>query len=216
MRAYLQRCATSNPRSPTFRDPMRSSTVLAALLLLATTAAFGNTMTRLAADNPFAHESTLPYKLPPFDKVKNAHFEPALEAGMAEQRKEIDAIKSSSAAPTFDNTIVTLEKSGQLLNRVTTVFFNLSASNTNPDIEALQTKMAPKLSAHSDAIFLDPALFARVKKLYEQRDGLKLDPESARLLDRYHTLFVRAGANLSDAQKSELRKLNEQISSLTT
>lgn len=195
---------------------MHASTALAASLLLATTCAFGTTMTRLSPDNPFARESTLPYRLPPLDKIQNSHFAPALEAGMAEQRKEIDAIKSNSAEASFENTIVALEKSGDLLNRVTTVFFNLSASNTNPEIEAVQTDMAPKLSAHTDAIFLDPALFARVNKLYDKRDTLKLDPESKRLLERYRTLFIRAGANLSDQQKAGLRKLNEQISSLTT
>jgi peptidyl-dipeptidase Dcp len=171
---------------------------------------------KLPADNPFAHESTLAYKLPPLDKIKNEHFVPALEAGMAEQRKEVADIASNKAAPTFENTIVALERSGQLLSRAATVFFNLSSSHTNPVIEQAQTDMAPKLSAHSDAIYLDPQLFARVKKLYEQRQSLKLDPESLRLLERYHTKFVRAGANLTEAQKSELRALNEKISSLTT
>lgn len=125
---------------------MHAST-LAVSLLLATACAFGTTMTAasttLAPDNPFALESTLPYKLPPLDKIQNAHFAPGLTAGMAEQRKEIDAIKSNGAAPTFENTIVALEKSGDLLNRVSTVFFNLSSSNSNPEIEAVQTDMAP-------------------------------------------------------------------------
>jgi peptidyl-dipeptidase Dcp len=195
-----------------------TGTLSAALL----TAALGMTMNATAApaklppDNPFVHESTLPYKLPPFDKIKNEQFVPALEAGMAEQRKEVDAIANNKAAPTFENTIVPLERSGQLLNRASTVFFNLSSSHTNPAIEQAQTEMAPKLSAHSDAIFLDPKLFARVKQLYEQRQSLKLDPESLRLLERYHTQFVREGANLTEAQKTELRALNEKISSLTT
>src|SRR5687767_1779292 len=187
------------------------------------TAALGMTMNATAApsaklppDNPFIHESTLPYKLPPLDKVKNEHFVPAIEAGMVEQRKEVADIVDNKAAPSFENTIVALERSGQLLNRATTVFFNLSSSHSNPEIEKAQTAMAPKLSAHSDAIFLDPKLFARVKKLYEQRQSLNLDPESLRLLERYHTRFVRAGANLTEAQKNELRTLNEKISSLTT
>lgn len=195
---------------------MPLSRKLAATLL---TAALGTTMNATAAlspDNPFARESTLPYKLPPLDQIKNEHYVPALEAGMAEQRKQVAEIAGNKAAPTFENTIVALERSGQLLTRASTVFFVLSSSHTNPVIEQAQTDMAPKLSAHSDAIYLDSTLFARVQKLYDQRQSLNLDPESLRLLERYHTNFVRAGANLSDAQKTELRALNEKISSLTT
>jgi peptidyl-dipeptidase Dcp len=170
----------------------------------------------LPPDNPFAQESTLPYQWPPFDKIKNEHYVPALEVGMAQQRKEVAAIASNKAEPTFENTIVALERSGQLLNRVAAVFYALSSANTNPQIEKAQTEMAPKLSAHSDSIYLDAALFARVKQLYDKRQTLNLDPESLRLLERYHTNFVRAGAQLSEPQKKELRALNEQISSLTT
>jgi peptidyl-dipeptidase Dcp len=154
---------------------MRSTKIFAAALVLAAAAASGKTVnesSQLPAENPFARESTLPYRLPPLDKIKDEHFKPALLAGMAEQRKEIDAIAKNSAAPTFENTVVAMERSGQLLTRVSSVFGNLSASNTNPQIEALQTEMSPKLSAHSDAIYLDPALFARVRKLYEQRASL--------------------------------------------
>ncbi|MDY6944142.1 MAG: M3 family metallopeptidase [Pseudomonadota bacterium] len=172
--------------------------------------------TTLSPDNPFARESTLPFKWPPLDKIKDQHYVPALEAGMAEQRREVAAIAGNEAAPSFENTIVALERSGQLLNRAATVFYALSSSNTNPQIEQAQTEMAPKLSAHSDSIYLDAALFARVQKLHEQREALELDAESLRLLERYHTNFVRAGARLSEAQKKELRALNEKISSLTT
>jgi peptidyl-dipeptidase Dcp len=198
---------------------MRSTKVFAAALVLTAAAASGKTVnesSQLPAENPFARESTLPYRLPPLDKIKDEHFKPALLAGMAEQRKEIDAIAKNSAAPTFENTVVAMERSGELLTRVSAVFGNLSASNTNPQIEALQTEMSPKLSAHSDAIYLDPALFGRVRTLYEQRASLKLDPESLRLLERYNTNFVRAGARLSDADKTRLKALNEQISRLTT
>ena len=198
---------------------MRSTQVFAAALVLAATATSGkpvNEANSLPAENPFARESTLPYRLPPLDRIKDEHFKPGLLAGMAEQRKEIDAIAKNPAAPTFENTIVAMERSGQLLTRVTTVFGNLSASNTNPQIEALQTEMSPKLSAHSDAIYLDPALYGRVRTLYEQRASLQLDPESLRLLERYNTNFVRAGARLSDADKTRLKALNEQISKLTT
>ena len=167
-------------------------------------------------DNPFATQSSLPYHLPPFDRIKDANFRPAFEAGMAEQKKEADAIAHNAEAPTLDNTIVPLERSGLLLGRVAVVFFNLTSSNTDPELDKIEREMAPKLAAHQDSIFLDPALFARVKTLYDHRAALGLDPESLRLLERYHTQFVRAGAPLSDADKAKLRKMNEEISSLTT
>jgi peptidyl-dipeptidase Dcp len=197
---------------------MRATTLLAASLALAATASFGTTMptkTSLAADNPFAHESTLPYKAPPLDKIKDEHFTPGLLAGMAEQRQEIDAIANDPAAPTFENTIVAMERSGQLLTRVNAVFGNLTASNTNPQLEKMQTEMAPKLSAHSDAIFMNPKLYARVHALYQRRNSLELDAESLRLLERYETLFVRAGAKLAEGDKDKLKQLNERISSAT-
>ncbi len=170
----------------------------------------------LPQDNPFAKPSTLPYQLPPLDRIKDEHIAPGLEAGMAEEIKEVEAIANNTSPATFENTIVALEKSGDLLDRVSDVFSNLTASNTNPTLEKVQTEMAPKLSAHSDAIFLNEKLFARVKSLYERRADLKLDPESLRLLERYYTLFVRSGANLSQEKKTKLKQLNEQISSLTT
>lgn len=169
-----------------------------------------------AAPSPFAQDSTLPYNLPPFDQIKESDYAPGFEQGMAEQRKEVDAIAHNPEAPSFDNTIVALERSGRLLTRVQQTFSNLTSSNTSDTLDKVQADMAPKLSAHQDAIFLDPALYARVDKLYQARAGLGLDPEALRLLERYHFLFDRAGAKLSDADKDKLRKLNEQISSLTT
>ncbi len=170
----------------------------------------------LSADNPFAQPSTLPYHLPPFDRIKDADFRPAFEAGMAEQRAEIDRIDRNTEAPTFENTVVAMEKSGQLLNRVSTAFFNLNSSNTDPEMLKIATEMAPKLAAHEDAIMLDPTLFARVNKLYQERADLQLDPEASTLLEKYYKRFVRAGAKLSPANKEKLRKLNGQIASLTT
>jgi peptidyl-dipeptidase Dcp len=172
--------------------------------------------TSFTQNNPFASPSTLPYRLPPFDKIHDADFRPAFEAGMAEQLKEVSAITRDPAAPTFDNTIVAVERSGQLLARVSVVFFNLTSSNTNPELDKIEQEMAPKLAAHQDSIYLDSALYGRVKSLYDRRTALGLDPESRRLLERYHTQFVRAGAPLSDADKGRLRKMNGQISSLTT
>lgn len=169
-----------------------------------------------AARSLFEQASPLPYNLPQFDKIKDADFRPAYEQAMAEQRKEVDAIAHNPAAPGFDNTIVALERSGRMLTRVQQTFGNLTSSNTSDTLDRIQAEMAPKLAAHNDAIFMDPALYARVDKLYQDRAGLNLDPESLRLVERYHTLFVRAGAKLSDADKDQLRKLNGQISSLTT
>jgi peptidyl-dipeptidase Dcp len=166
--------------------------------------------------NPLLQASTLPYQYPPFDKIQDADFRPAFEEGMAAQRKEIDAIAHQAQAPTFDNTIVAMERSGQLLTRTSRIFNNLNASNTNDTMEKVETDMAPKLAAHQDAILLDPALFARVDALYQQRDKLGLDPESAQLLDRYERTFLRAGAKLADQDKATLKKINEELSSLTT
>ena len=166
--------------------------------------------------NPFRHPSTLPYCLPPFDKIKDADYVPAFEAGMREQREEVAAIAHNPQPATFENTVVAMERTGHLLDRVNTVFSNLNSSNTNPRMDKIDTEMSPKLAAHSDAILLDAALFARVDSLYQRRASLKLDPESLQLLERYHVMFVRAGAKLSDADKARLRSINEQISSLMT
>jgi len=168
------------------------------------------------ADNPFAQPSTLPFQLPPFDRIRDDDYLPAFEAGMREQLREVHAIAHNPAAPTFANTIVALERSGQLLERVETTFSNLNACNTDPHMQQIDTEMAPRLTAQHDAIFLDPALWARVDALYEKRASLHLDPESLQLLTRYHTLFVRAGARLSAENQARLRDLNKQISSLTT
>ncbi|HTR50883.1 MAG TPA: M3 family metallopeptidase [Kofleriaceae bacterium] len=169
-----------------------------------------------APPNPFSSASTLPFELPPFDKIHDADYAPAFEAGMAEQRKEMDAIAHSSEPPTFENTIVAMERSGRLLTRVEKTFFNLNSSNTDPEMEKVEADMAPKLSAHNDAIMLDSALFARVDAVYQQRTKLGLDPESAQLLDRYETTFVRSGARLADADKKKLVELNVELSSLMT
>jgi len=171
---------------------------------------------QVSADNPFARPSTLPYHLPPFERIKESDFRPAFEAGMGEQGKEVEAVDHDPALPSFENTVVALEKSGELLDRVESTFFNLNGSNTNPEMQKIESEMAPKLSAHRDAILLDPALFARFDAVYQKRASLKLDPESMELLERWHTLFVRAGAKLAEPDKATLRQLNEQIASLTT
>ena len=166
--------------------------------------------------NPFFTVSALPYQLPPFDQIQDAHYAPAFEKGMADQRAEVDAIANNPAAPTFENTIVAMEKTGSVLNRTAAVFFNLAGANTNPAMQKVQAEMAPKLAAHQDAILLDGKLFARVKSLHDQRASLGLDAESLRLLERYHTDFVRAGANLSEADKTKLKAMNAELATLAT
>src|SRR5438132_2387135 len=167
-------------------------------------------------DNPLLKESTLPYRYPLFDKIKNEHFAPAIEAGMSEQLKEIGPIANNSEKPTFDNTVVALERTGQLLDRAERTFENLNSCNTNPEMQKIEKEMAPKLSAHRDAIHLNSKLFARVQQLYDNRDKLGLDPESAYLLERYYKDFVRAGAKLSEPDKEKLKKINAELATLQT
>ena len=189
-----------------------TTTIIAGSAAATTTPADGS---KLAADNPFANESTLPFHAPRFDKIKMADYAPAFEEGMRVHLAEMQAIANDPAKPTFDNTIEKAERSGMLLTRVAKVFFNLAQSNTNPDIQKLQADLAPKLAAHQDEIALNPKLFARIKALYDARDGMQ-DPEKKRLVERYYQNFVRAGALLNDADKATLRKLNEEESKLTT
>src|SRR6202789_349141 len=175
---------------------------------LAATAAFG-------PNNPFFAPSALPFQAPPFDKIKDDDFQPAIEAGIARQQSEMQTIADNPAAPTFDNTIVAMEKSGQLLDRATSVFFGITGANTNPTLQKIRSIEAPKLAAHQDFIYLNAKLFARVAAIYQQRTDLHLDPESLRLVERYYDDFVHAGANLSEADKTELKKINEEISKLS-
>src|SRR5467141_4060715 len=167
-------------------------------------------------DNPLLKESTLPYHYPPFDKIKDAHFIPAIEAGMREQLKEIGPIANNSEKPTFENTVVALERTGRSLDRAERTFSNLNACNTNPALQKIDKEMAPKLAAHRDAIHLNPKLFARIQELYANRDKLGLDPESSYLLERYYKDFVRAGAKLSDSDKEKLKKINAEVATLQT
>jgi peptidyl-dipeptidase Dcp len=165
--------------------------------------------------NPFYAPSTLPFQAPPFDKIKDEDYQPAIEAGMAQQQAEIQTIANNPDAPTFDNTFVAMEKSGRLLSRVMAAFEGVTGANTNPTLQKVETIEAPKLAAHEDFIYLNSKLFARVDAIYKQRASLKLDPESLRLVEYQHDKFVHAGANLSEADKTELKKLNEEASSLS-
>ena len=166
--------------------------------------------------NPFYAPSSLYMHAPAFDKINNESYSPAFEEGMRQQIAEVEVIANQSEPATFENTIVAMERTGQMLSRVSTVFFNLTGANTNDALEAIQRDMSPKLSAHSDAIVLNGKLYARVKSLYDQRASLGLDVESLRLLERYNTDFVRAGAQLSDADKVKLKAINSQLATLGT
>jgi peptidyl-dipeptidase Dcp len=167
---------------------------------------------KFGSSNPFYAPSTLPFHVPPYDKIKDEDYQPAIEAGMAEELSEMQAIMDNPAAPTFDNTLVAMEKTGQLLQRTMAAFRGVTGANTNPVLQRVRTEEAPRLAAHQDAIYLNAKLFARVASVYQQRASLKLDPESLRLLEVTYDGFVRAGANLSEADKAELKKLNEEIS----
>lgn len=168
------------------------------------------------ADNPLLVESTLPLQYPRFDLIKDAHFPPAFEQAMAENLREVAAIAAQTEKPTFDNTLVALERSGRQLKRVEAVFSGLTGTYTNPELQKIQRSIAPRLSAHNDAIRLNPALFARIAALYAARDTLGLNPEQQRLLWRYHQDFVRAGAKLPAADQDKLRALNTELATLTT
>jgi peptidyl-dipeptidase Dcp len=164
--------------------------------------------------NPFLSAYKTPYQVPPFDQIKAIHYLPAFEAGMKEQQQKIAAIYMQRSAPTFQNTIAALEKSGPLLSKVSTVFFNLTSANTSPELEKLSQEIAPKLSQHSDDIYLNGDLFKRVKAVYDQKNKLKLDQEQGRLLDKTYKAFVRSGANLDAASQAKMRAINKELSLL--
>lgn len=184
--------------------------------ILANSCSQKTTNTMWNSENPFFKESQLPYHTPDFSKIKNEDFKPALLQGMIEQLAEIEKIANNSAEPTFENTLVEMEKSGQLLARVSHVFGLLTGANTNETLQAVEEELSPKFAAHSDAIYLNDKLFKRVKSLHDKKAELNLDKESARLLDVYYQKFELAGANLSSAQKDQLKKLNGEIASLET
>ncbi|WP_407483616.1 peptidyl-dipeptidase Dcp [Elizabethkingia meningoseptica] len=166
--------------------------------------------------NPLLRKSTLQYQAPEFDKIKDEHFKPAFDYGIKEQLKEIDAIVNNKEVPSFKNTILALETSGRDLARALLVFSNLNSANTNPTLQKLDEEYAPVLAAHADKIFLNSKLYERVKKVYDQRNNLKLDPESLRLVEVYEQKFEIAGANLSESKKQELKQINSQLASLSS
>ncbi|WP_369942162.1 peptidyl-dipeptidase Dcp [Xanthomonas medicagonis] len=207
---------------------MSRTVVLAAAISLALAACSGKESTPVpaapaasqspahAAANPLLSASTLPFQAPPFDKIKDADYLPAFEEGMKQHLAEIRKIADNAEPATFANTIEAMERSGETLNRVQRIFFGLVQADTNDERQKIQETVAPKLAAHQDEISLDPKLFARIKTIYDQRDTLNLEPEQKRLVERDYEEFVRAGAQLSDADKATLRKLNVEETTLAT
>jgi peptidyl-dipeptidase Dcp len=166
-------------------------------------------------DNPFFKEWTTPYGVPPFEEIEVEHFLPALKEGITQREAEVETIVDNNAEPTFENTILALDKSGELLGKVSGTFYPLSSANTNDEMQALAREISPLMTRHRDNISLNPELFERIKSVYEQRNELGLDKEQLRATEKYYEDFVRGGANLSDADQAKLRELNEELSKLS-
>jgi peptidyl-dipeptidase Dcp len=166
------------------------------------------------ADNPLFSAWTSPFETPPFDRIKNEHFKPAITEGIKRHNEEIKAIAENTDPATFSNTLEALDRSGLFLDHTRRLLENLLSANTNDELQAIATDLAPILSQHDDEIYLNPQLFARIKAVYDQRDKLSLTPEQRRLLERFYKDFVRAGANLNDAQKARLKEINQELAVL--
>jgi Zn-dependent oligopeptidases len=177
---------------------------------------WGCTMTNSDKSNPFFQESDLYLNYPPFDEIKIEHYKPAFIKGMKDQKSEINKIAENIEPPTFENTILAMEKSGAVLDRVATVFYALTSAHTNDDMEKIRADMAPKLSAHSDKILLNKSLFKKINNLYNERNNLDIDPEGIRLIEKYYVDFIRSGAKLTENQKQKLKDLNGEIAVLQT
>lgn len=196
------------------RSLLLRSCAAACLLAACITAAAADAQS--ARVNPLTVKSDLPFQAPRFDRIQDSDYQPAIERGIAEQAAEMTRIANDPAAPTFDNTIVAMERSGRILDRAAQAFSAVVGANTNPTLDKVQEAVAPKLAAHSDSIFLNPRLFARVKSLYDRRAALKLTPEQAQVLDITYNNFIHAGAKLSAADQAKLRVLNGKLSTLET
>jgi peptidyl-dipeptidase Dcp len=173
-------------------------------------------MAATATTNPLLEAWSTPFGLAPFAAITPEHFEPAFDAAFGAHRTEVDAIANDAAAPTFDNTIAALERGGRLLRRVSATFFNLASSHTNDALQAIERDVAPRLAAHRSAIFMNEKLFARVSEIYDSRARLPLSAEQQRVLERYHTMFVRTGAKLAAPEKQRLAAVLERLATLGT
>jgi peptidyl-dipeptidase Dcp len=183
---------------------------------LAAPAKSSTTSATLPASSPFAKPSALPYQTPDFSKIKDSDYLPAILAGMAQQKREIAAIANSPAAPTFGNTVVAMERSGQLLERALLAFSAVNGADTNDTLQEVDSKTSPLLAAHNDYIYLNEKLFQRMKTLHDNQANLGLTPEQAKLLDVDYKQFIKAGAQLSPEQKTQLKQMNERLSTLST
>ena len=175
-----------------------------------------NSCTEEKTMNPFLTEYDTPYQIPPFEKIEDKHYLPAFMKGMEKQIEEINNIANNKEAPTFENTIVEMERTGKILDKVSSVFFNLNSSNTNEEMQEIAKEIRPKLSAHRDAIFLNKKLFKRVNEIFKQRANLQLDTEQKRLVEETHKYFIRSGVQLDDESMQILTDINQKLSSLTT
>jgi peptidyl-dipeptidase Dcp len=203
--------------SESWKKRFLSSAMVIAVTAFAASFCAAQTQTQAASfgpENPFYAPSTLPLQAPPFNKIKDSNYEPAIDAGMAQQIKEVEAIANNSAAPTFENTVVALERTGQLLDRAYEAFNCVTGANIDPELQKVQEYEAPRLAAEADAIHLNGKLFARIKAIYDKRHALHLDPEALRLVEYDYQQFVKAGANLSETDKAKLKKLNEEEAAL--
>lgn len=165
-------------------------------------------------NNPLVKKSSLQYEAPEFDKIKNENFKPAFDFGFDQQTRQIDSIINNAAEPNFENTVLALELSGEVLERSKLIFYNLLSANTNPEMQKLDEEYAPKFAAHDDKIYLNEKLYAKIKKIYDQRKNLKLEPEDIRLIEFFQQKFEMAGANLSSGNKDKLKKINEELAKL--
>lgn len=184
------------------------------ITIFLTTFYLTNMLAQTISNNPFFEEWNTPFQTPPFSKIKNEHFLPALEEGIKQQRAELEQIINNSESPTFQNTIAALEKSGKLLTKVTRVFFNLTGANTNDELQKVAEKITPELTKLNNDIYLNEKLYQRIKTIYDEKDKLNLSKEELRLLDNYYSDFTRAGIGLSQEKKTRLREINQQLSSL--
>ena len=175
-----------------------------------------NSCTEEKTMNPFLIEYDTLYQIPPFEKIEDKHYLPAFRKGMEQQIEEVNIIANNEEAPTFENTIVEMERTGKILDKVSSVFFNLNSSNTNDEMQEIAKEIRPKLSAHRDAIFLNKKLFKKVNEIYKQRKDLQLDTEQKRLVEETHKYFIRSGAQLDDKSMQMLTEINQKLSSLTT
>ena len=173
-------------------------------------------MTASASDNPLLETWTTPYGMPPFDRIRPEHFGPAFATAIARHKQEIAAIAGNAEAPTFENSVAAMERSGQLIQQVATVFFGLSSADTNDALQQIERDIAPILARHQSEIYLDGTLFARITAVWEKRDALPLDAEQKRVLDRYHTIFHRSGAGLGEAAKKRMAEINERLATVGT